>query len=77
MLHKLSLRKASEKRSRWHLLRQRSGERYCINLVSGIPLSGLIGIVSGLTESAGGFLQVPMLVRISDFRRISPSDRLP
>lgn len=64
MLLELGPRKDPARRAPWHWLREHGGERYCINLAQGLPLSLLIGVVSGLTGAAGGFLKIPMLVRL-------------
>ncbi len=54
----------SGRRSRLEWLRERAGEIYRIHLGKGLPLSFLIGITSGLTGAAGGYLKIPMLVRL-------------
>ena len=65
MLADLSPRTASStRRSRLEWVRFRAGETYRIHLGKGLPLSFLIGIMSGLTGAAGGFLKIPMLVRL-------------
>ena len=46
----------------WHWRRDLGGSRYVVNLIAGMPLLVLIGVVSGLTGVAGGFLKVPMMV---------------
>lgn len=53
-----------EKRSPWDWLRRCAGQAYRINLAWGLPLSFLVGVSAGLTGAAGGFLMVPMLVRL-------------
>jgi uncharacterized membrane protein YfcA len=42
--------------------RDRGGQSYSVNLLLGIPLSFAIGLVSGMTGVAGGFLKTPMMV---------------
>ncbi len=64
MLLKLRPRREPARHSRLEWLRERAGQRYRIHLGKGLPLSGLIGIMSGLTGAAGGFLKIPMLVRL-------------
>ena len=46
-------------------LRERGAEHYQIRLGQGMPLSFLIGIVSRLTGAVGGFLKIPLMVRLS------------
>ncbi len=53
-----------EKRSPWDWLRRCAGQTYRVNLAWGLPLSFLVGVSAGLTGAAGGFLMVPMLVRL-------------
>ena len=64
MLLKLGPRKEYVKRTRLDWMRELGGERYRINLGQGLPISFLIGIASGLTGAAGGFLKIPMLIRL-------------
>ena len=64
MLLKLKPRKQPDRHPPWHWIRRYGGETYYVNLAQGLPLSFLIGIVSGLTGAAGGFLKIPMLVRM-------------
>ena len=64
MLLKLGPRKPAGKRSRLEWERELGGERYRVHLGKALPLSCLIGITSGMTGAAGGFLKIPMLVRM-------------
>jgi len=48
--------------SRWRWYRNLDGRPYSVNLALGMPAALLIGILSGLTGTAGGFLKVPMFV---------------
>lgn len=48
----------------WHWMRRFGGTEYRVNLALGLPLSFLIGIIGGLTGAAGGFLKIPMMVRL-------------
>ena len=52
------------KKASWHWLRNIGDVQYHANLAAGLPLAFLIGICSGLTGAAGGFLKIPMLVRL-------------
>ena len=45
---------------RWH--RELGGQRYVVNLLAGLPLWFVIGVMSGLTGTAGGFLKIPLMV---------------
>lgn len=64
MLLKLGPRKERAKLTRLDWVRELGGERYQIRLGQGLPLSLFIGIASGLTGAAGGFLKIPMMVRL-------------
>lgn len=55
---------ASGPRSSLEWVRLRAGNIYRVHLGKGLPLSFLIGITSGLTGAAGGYLKIPMLVRL-------------
>ncbi|MCY4189267.1 MAG: sulfite exporter TauE/SafE family protein [Bryobacterales bacterium] len=55
---------ASGGSARLEWVRRQAGQTYRIHLGKGLPLSLLIGITSGLTGVAGGFLKIPMLVRL-------------
>jgi uncharacterized membrane protein YfcA len=48
----------------WHWMRTFGSAHYRVNLAAGLPLSFLIGITAGLTGAAGGFLKIPMMVRL-------------
>ena len=50
--------------SRLEWVRKRAGEAYRIHLGKGLPLSLLIGVTAGLTGAGGGYLKIPMLVRL-------------
>ncbi len=64
MLLKLGPRTMQPKRSRLEWERAMGGAHYRIHLGKALPLSFLIGIASGLTGAAGGFLKIPMMVRL-------------
>ena len=64
MLLELAPPLLSDKISRFEWVRHRAGEVYRVHLGKGLPLSFLIGITSGLTGTAGGYLKIPMLVRL-------------
>ena len=65
MLADLSPRATTHgQRSKLEWVRRRAGNIYRVHLGKGLPLSFLIGITSGLTGAAGGFLKIPMLVRL-------------
>ncbi len=53
-----------DSRAPWHWIRRFGGVEYRANLAQGLPLSFFIGISSGLTGAVGGFLKIPMLVRL-------------
>ena len=50
--------------SKWRWHRNLDGRPYSVNLALGLPVALLIGILSGLTGTAGGFLKVPMFVLV-------------
>lgn len=52
------------KRKPWHWMRQSGAVEYRVNLAFGLPLWLLIGVVGGLTGAAGGFLKIPLMVRL-------------
>ncbi len=53
-----------EKEKPWHWMRRFGAVKYRVNLALGLPLAFLIGITGGLTGAAGGFLKIPMMVRL-------------
>lgn len=46
----------------WLWRRRVSGRSYTANMLIGLPAAGLIGVLSGLTGTAGGFLKTPLLI---------------
>ncbi len=56
--------------SKWRWYRNLDGRPYSVNIALGMPAALLIGILSGLSGTAGGFLKVPMFILL--FRM--PSD---
>ena len=52
------------KKKPWHWMRRFGAVEYRVNLAWGLPLAFLIGVTGGLTGAAGGFLKIPMMVRL-------------
>ncbi len=46
----------------WLWRRRVSGRSYTANMLIGLPGAALIGLLSGLTGTAGGFLKTPLLI---------------
>lgn len=46
----------------WSWRRDLGGRRYDVNLVAGLPIWFVIGVVGGLTGVGGGFLKVPAMI---------------
>lgn len=46
----------------WLWRRRVSGRSYTANMLIGLPAAGMIGLISGLTGTAGGFLKTPLLI---------------
>ncbi len=46
----------------WLWRRRVSGRSYTVNMLIGLPGAALIGVLSGLTGTAGGFLKTPLLI---------------
>lgn len=52
------------KRKPWHWMRRSGTVEYRVNLALGLPLWALIGMIGGLTGAAGGFLKIPLMMRL-------------
>ncbi|MBI1353965.1 MAG: TSUP family transporter [Acidobacteria bacterium] len=48
----------------WLWRREVSGRSYTANMLIGLPAAALIGVLSGLTGTAGGFLKTPLLIMV-------------
>ena len=46
----------------WLWRRRVSGRSYTVNMLIGLPAAGAIGLLGGLTGTAGGFLKIPLLI---------------
>ena len=55
---------ALAKEHSWRWPRRFGAVEYRVNLAWGLPLAFLIGVTGGLTGAAGGFLKIPMMVRL-------------
>jgi uncharacterized membrane protein YfcA len=55
--------KVDDEDERFWLWRRRvSGRSYTVNMLIGMPAAAAIGVLGGLTGTAGGFLKIPLLI---------------